>query len=239
MFAMKVVVCDDDLAFCKILSQKIEEQFAIRDWPYSCGVFSNGQELLNADLSDVQIVFLDIDMPGINGVETARQLRVKYTELIIVFVTAFPEYAVEGYSVEALRYLLKDSLSEQLPVCLDAAGNKLFAKQQYMKIQTANRLMIVRLDELLYFEGTAHHRVILHTHADKSLECLGQLGEYEKQLADKDFLRIQKSYLVNMWHIEDIRNYTAMISNGDILRVSRQAYREICKKYVMWKGQKI
>lgn len=236
---MKIVMCDDDPMFRKIFRDMLEEQFALKDWTYSCEVFSSGHDLLNADLSEVQVVFLDIDMPDIKGLEVARHLREKHSDLILVFVTAFPEYAVEGYSVEALRYLLKESLREQLPACLDIIAAKLNANQRMIKIQMPDRLKIVRLEDILYFEGTAHRRVVLHTKTGDPVECLGQLGEYERQLVDKDFLRIQKSYLVNMWHIEDIRNYSAAISNGEMLRVSRQAYSEICKQYVMWKGKQV
>lgn len=236
---MKVAICDDNKAFCEAFYHMLKEQFAIRDWVLDCEVYSSGQALLNADLTDVQVIFLDIDMPEINGLETALRLREQYRELIIVFVTAFPEFAVEGYCAEALRYVLKEYLSEQLPSCIKAIDEKLSSGRRYIKIQTPNKLLVVRLKDILYFEGTSHHRVLLHTRTDATAECSGQLGEYEEQLKDQDFLRLQKSYLVNMWHIEKICNYTATISNGDVLRVSRHDYGEICKRFVMWKGKQL
>ncbi len=79
---MKVVICDDDAAFCDLFSRMLEEQFTAKQWPFDYVVFTSGQALLVSDLTDVQIVFLDIDMPGVNGMEAAHQLREKSKELI-------------------------------------------------------------------------------------------------------------------------------------------------------------
>ena len=232
---MKVVICDDDATFCDLFSRKLEEQFAAKQWPSDYVVFTTGQALLASDLTDVQIVFLDIDMPGLNGMEVAHQLREKSKELIIIFVTAFPQYALEGYNVEALRYLLKDDLEKQLPVCVDAILKKLSAHRSYIKIQTPDKLVTVSLDEVLYFEGTISRRVLLHLRNSAPVECMGRVADYEARLAEDGFLRIQRSFLVNMQFIEDIRNYKATITGGETLAVSRQDYKEITRQYVTWK----
>lgn len=232
---MKVVICDDDAAFCDLFSRMLEEQFTARQWPLDYVVFTSGQTLLVSDLTDVQIVFLDIDMPGVNGMEVAHQLREKSKELIIIFVTAFPQYALEGYSVEALRYLLKDDLAGQLPVCVNAILEKLSARRRYIKIQTPDRLVTVSLDDILYFEGTVSRRALLHLRDSSPVECMGRVADYEARLAEDGFLRIQRSFLVNMQFIEDIRNYTAKITGGETLAVSRQDYRKITRQYVTWK----
>ena len=117
---MKIVICDDNCEFLQIFRDMLETLFALRGWVFDCREFRSGQDLLNANLSDIHAIFLDIDMPGLNGLQVARNLRTKYPDIIIVFVTAFSEYALDGYETEALRYLLKDNLSRYLPSCLDA-----------------------------------------------------------------------------------------------------------------------
>lgn len=112
---MNVVICDDNAEFLQLFKDELETQFALRDWLFQCKEYQSGQDLLKADLTDVHVVFLDIDMPGMNGIQVAQQIRKSYHEIVIVFVTAFLQYAVEGYSVEALRYLLKGNLSKDLP----------------------------------------------------------------------------------------------------------------------------
>ena len=232
---MKIAVCDDNKAFCETFTNKLETQFMARGWDFDFAAFSSGNALLAADLADVQAVFLDIDMPGVNGMETARLLRERSEDVIIVFVTAFPEYALKGYWVGALLYLLKESVDEQLPACVDAVIEKLSDGRKYIKVQTADAFLNLRVKDILYFEGTSAKRVVLHTLTAEPATCMGRLGEYEARLAEHDFLRIQQSYLVNMQHILDIRNYAAKLTNGEILRVSRQDYSAVAKRFVTWK----
>ncbi len=236
---MKIAVCDDNKAFCEAFANKLEAQFEAKGWDFDYAEFSSGGALLAADLTDVQAVFLDIDMPGVNGVETARLLRERSEDMIIVFVTAFPEYALKGYWVGALLYLLKESVDEQLPACVDAVIEKLSDGRKYVKVQTTDAFLNLRVKDILYFEGTATKRVVLHTLAAEPVTCIGRLGEYGARLTEYDFLRIQQSYLVNMQHILDIRNYAAKLTNGEILRVSRKDYSEITRRYVTWKARQL
>ena len=236
---MKVAICDDDGAFCDFFSRMLEEQFTARHWPCDYAVFSSGTALLASDLTDVAAVFLDIDMPGPDGMQTARQLRAKSSEVLIVFVTALDRYAVEGYSVEALRYLLKDDLDRQLGPCVDALLEKLSGRRRYIKVQTPDRWMTVSLEDIRYFEGTVSRRVLLHLRQGPPMECMGRIGDYAQKLAGDDFLRIQRSFLVNMQIIEDIRNYRAALTGGESLAVSRKNYSEITRRYVIWKVRQV
>ncbi len=232
---MKVAICDDDGAFCDLFSRMLEEQFTARHWPCDYAVFSSGDALLAADLTDAAAVFLDIDMPGPDGMQTARRLRERSRDMLIVFVTALDRYAVEGYSVEAFRYLLKDDLDRQLGPCVDALLEKLSERRRYIKVQTPDRWMTVSLEDIRYFEGTVSRRVLLHLRQGEPLECMGRIGDYAQKLAGDDFLRIQRSFLVNMQIIEDIRNYRAALTGGESLAVSRKNYSDITRRYVTWK----
>ena len=93
------------------------------------------QSTLGADLSAADTLFLDIDMPGIDGITAGRELRGRYPDLIIVYVTGYVQYARDGYSVAAFRYLLKDSLDEELPDCLRDIQQKLYAQQESIVIR--------------------------------------------------------------------------------------------------------
>lgn len=236
---MNIMLCDDNPVFLQQLYSAIEQHCAIRDWTCGCKCFQHPKDILAEDLSSVQVVFLDIDMPDTNGLEVARQLRSKYTDLIIVFVTGFIEYAPAGYDVNAFRYLLKPEFEKKLPRCLDDIWEKLYVSQDSIRMQQLDHAIKVRLKDILYIEGTPQRHILLHTLTSPSepLECLGTLSEYESKLVGKGFLRIQKSFLANMWHIEDIRSYVAILDNGEELRVSRANYAKICEEYILWEGQ--
>lgn len=241
VFHMKFALCDDNNAFLHQLNEAIIEHCAYKDWACSITRFSSPESLLKADISSVQVVFLDIDMPHINGLDVAKRLRQAYPSLIIIFVTGFIEYAPAGYCVNAFRYLLKNELAVELPLCLEAVWENLFVQQDSIPIPHPDQTVHTRLIDILYFEGTPLRRVLLHTTQaqDPVQECLGKLGEYESQLASKGFLRIQKSYLVNMFHIVKIKSYRATLDTGEVLSVSEQNYSQICRELALWKGRNI
>lgn len=239
---MKIIICDDNPAFMQELNRLIQNYSALNDWTCQCNFYQFPEKLLEADLSDAHVIFLDIDMPEINGLDAAKQLREKYPDIIIVFVTAFIEYAPAGYCVEAFRYLLKSSIRSELPVCLEAIEQKLYTADESVLIQQRNKAVHVQLKEILYFEGTAQRRVLLHFHSKNSetgIECIGKLSEYEQKLQDRGFLRIQRSYLVNMHYISRISNYNVLLDTGEKLKVSEKNYAQICSQYLMWKGQRL
>lgn len=236
---MNVVICDDNREFLQLFRNMLEEQFALRDWLFQCSEYRSGEELLKADLTDVHAVFLDIDMPGMDGLQVAQRIRKQYSEIVIVFVTAFLQYAVEGYNVEALRYLLKGNLSKDLPACLDAIQEKVFTNEETILLRTPSNSITARLKDIMYFEGTPQAHTIAHIYPDSKIDCMGRISEYETLLADKGFLRVQRSYLVNSMFITDLCSYTATIVNGETLSVSRKQYRQISVEYMKWKGHHI
>lgn len=236
---MNVVICDDNATFIRLFKNMMEAQFALRDWQFQFCTYQSGQDLLEADLSTVHAVFLDIDMPGMNGIQVAKQIRERYPEMVIIFVTAFLQYAVDGYSVEALRYLLKSNLTKELPPCLDAIYEKVFTTQETILLRNTSSNTTARLKDILYLEGTPQAHTIVHFNSRNTVDCIGKISEYEDILSDKGFLRIQRSYLVNCIHITGLCSYTATLINGETLSISRKRYRQICTKYMKWKGHHI
>lgn len=238
---MKIAILDDDPMFVKELQQKISMGCAKRDWGLKCVSFSNPQELLAFDLSNTQVVFLDIDIPETNGIEVASQIRQRYTDIILVFVTGYIQFAPAGYKVNAFRYILKGSLDKEIGSCLDAIQDKLFERKETILIETRDSQLEIALQDILYFEGTPYRRTLLFTiHSDDQvIECRGKINEYEERLVGKGFIRLQKSFLANMRHINKISSYTAKLRNGKILKVSEKDYKKICAEYLMWKGNRL
>ncbi len=238
---MKIIILDDDAVFAEELYNQISTGFARRDWPLSCQVFASPQMLLKEDLSDVQVAFLDIDMPEINGIEVAWQLRQSYPDIILIFVTAYIQYAPTGYKVNAFRYIMKNQYVKEIDACLDAIQDKLFEDTETLLVELKDTTTEIALKDILYFEGTSYRRVLLHrvSSAGPHLECLGKLGDYEKKLQDKGFIRLHKSFLVNMCYISRLANYQVKLRNGEVLKVSENNYREICSQYLMWKGSRL
>lgn len=236
--SMNIVLCDDNPTFLNDFHHRLQSIAAQCDWVCQYTLYQSPMQLLAADLSTTDILFLDIDMPGINGITAGRELREKYPELIIVFVTGFIQYARDGYSVAAFRYLLKDSLQTELPACIRDIQKKMYESQESITVRGMEYAVQVRLQDMLYLEGTAQRHVIMHTR-HSTFECLGKLTEYENQLKGRGFLRIQRSYLVNMYHIAWIKNYHVHLSNWEVLKVSERNYSNVTTQYLSWKGKQL
>lgn len=236
---MNCVICDDDPLFAEQLKERIREQCVQNDWEYRCRQ-ADAQTLLEMDFSAVDVLFLDIEMPDVNGLEAAKQIRQRYDDLLLVFVTGFIDYAPSGYKVHAFRYLLKSRLDEELPECLMDIQEKLYSSQESIRVKAINGEKCVRLKSIVYLEGTSKRHTLLHLYEFGEtvyVECLGLLSSYEKQLRDKGFLKIQKSYLVNMEYIQKMANYRAILKTKEELRTSISDFQEKRQTFLLWKGE--
>lgn len=235
---MRIAICDDLPQFTQELKSRLETICAQNDWELTSTLFTSSQTILSADLSGTQVVFLDIDMPGTNGLALAKELRRKYPGIILVFVTAFIEYAPEGYIVSAFRYILKQELDRTLAPVLKDVHQKLYESSEYITLRQRDGAKAIYLSSIIYLEGTPNRRVLFHTNdIDQPIEAPGKLADYESTLRDKGFLRLQKSFVANMSHIKRISNYQVTMSNGENIRASERNYRDICSAFLRWKGQ--
>ena len=121
---MNIAICDNDMDFVLKLKACIDDYLARSNLAGVYELFSSPAKLLDADLLAADVVFLDVDMPEINGIEAAGLLRRKYPDVVLVFVTDYIEYAPAGYRVDAFRYLLKSRLALELSDALDEIVDK-------------------------------------------------------------------------------------------------------------------
>lgn len=235
---MNIAICDDSISFLKIFEKKLKQHAALCDISVNLRIFTNPDRLYNETLSDTQVVFLDIEMPQLNGLELAGQLRQRYPELLIVFLTSFIEYAPAGYRVNAFRYILKKELEQELPQVMDDIATKMQENGSMIDLPTRDRTLEIAKKDVLYFEGTPQRSVLAYTRMGASpIVCRGKLADFDLAYSSCGFLRLQKSYLANMDHILKIRNYIAVISNGTELKVSERRYAEVCKAFLMWRSR--
>ena len=235
---MNIAICDDSKVFLKTLERALNHYAALRDTTVHLRVFSSPNRMLGENLSDTQVAFLDIEMPQLNGLALAGQLRQRYPELLIVFLTSFIEYAPAGYRVNAFRYILKKELEQELPQVMDDIADKLQADGSTIDLPTRDRTLEIAKKDVLYFEGTPQRSVLAYTRMDACpIVCRGKLADFDLAYSSCGFLRLQKSYLANMDHILKIRNYIAVISNGTELKVSERRYAEVCKTFLMWRSR--
>lgn len=239
---MRVLICDDNRAFAVQLRSRVISYCTRFDYDCTCTVCCSAAEVLKQELSSVQILFLDIDMPGLNGIDLARRIRRDLPELILIFVTSWIQYAPSGYEVSAFRYLLKEHLDRDFEPCMNDTLERLnlrCAAVSFTEKDGTERSIPV--PHILYLEGTPYRHIYVHTvgAAKPVLECMGKLADYVDSLSGQGFLRIQRSFLVNMQHIRQMKNYVVFLSNGEMLQSSKKYFSDVRSEYTLWKAEKL
>ena len=197
--------------------------------------FQSGETFLKSDLKTYDFFLLDVNMEEADGIEVAQKLRSEGIEAPIVYISAYLEMAPRGYSVRAFRYLLKNDLNELFDFTLDEVLSDLQKKCEIFRVKTQDGIIKLKLSEIVYFESYKRYLVI-HT-GEKEYKQYGKISDVSSELGNKGFIRIHKSYLLNMLHIKCIRNRIAFMKNGLEFNCSKENYRDILKKYMLWRGE--
>lgn len=238
---IRVLLCDDDGEFLNQLYVEVNcilDAIGIRAKVHK---FSALEEISDQMLSGCDIAFLDIDYndKNYNGIDIAKRLRQFRRDTIIIFVTNFIEYAPEGYEVQAFRYILKRRLKYDLELYITQAIAQLNTSREMVKIQINGEMIDLPIEDILYME-VQQHNVTVYVRKDaggvKTYSVYSTLSELEDQLKQRGFLRIHKSFLVNMRRLSRFQSKEAVLDNGTVIRVGEKNYSENKKKYLLWKG---
>ena len=237
-----IAICDDEEYFRMREEKLVGEYMKKRTYGCTIDVYPSGKEMLHAADVPMQydIIFLDINMEEMDGLETARRIRQASAKVHIVFVTAYITYALEGYKVNAARYLLKEDggLENALKECLDAVTARMASEKKTYEINLLNGRKSIPVDALLYVESRLH-KVLFFAMEDGIQEYhkYGRLDGVAQELEPYGFFRIHQSFLVNIRYVVKVERYTASLENGILLNISKKYYKDMERAYIRWKGE--
>lgn len=234
---MQILVCDDNPYMIKSLTDLIKQQIALQGISVTFSIVSNTEDLHHLDYAAIDLAFLDVDMGDFNGVDLARQLHTARPDAVIVFVTNFIEYAPSGYEVNAFRYVLKNTLEETLPEIVLLALDEYKKRHRVVSFSLASENIDVPVENILYLESN-HRTMIMHliNHSRKVFQFYASITKMEDALSPIGFLRVHKSYLVNMEYIEILQYGKVRLKSSVELPVSKNNYTEIIQQYIAWRG---
>ena len=228
---MNIAVVDDE----EIIRQQIHVFIKKQKPDFSISDFATGEELLAAG-KDVDIIFLDIQMEGMGGIEAARNLRQRNADAVLVFITGIKEYVFEAFDVSAFHYLLKPIEEKKFTEVLDRAAEEVWKskgqKEQQIFIKTKNQGYTLNLKSILYIESRGKKVEIHTTDMEGIIEVYATMDELEGQLGD-GFYRCHRGYLVNMAYIVRYDNDSIFLSSGGKVYLTRKKHNEFVKAY-MW-----
>jgi len=235
-----ILLCDDDPAFLSEVSLQTANTLDRLGIPFVLHAFTSMEQLTAPVLAACDIALLDVDFEQkrYTGIDIAKKLRSVRKDAVIIFITNYIEYAPEGYEVQAFRYLLKKDLYRRLPEYLQAAALRLKSTRQTFKIKIHGEVIDIPLKQVLYMESQGR-KVTVYIKKDsgiKEYSYYASISTLEKQLADNGFLRIHKSYLVNMRYLKAFRHDKAILSTDILLPVSQKNYAARKQEYLFWKG---
>ena len=228
---IRIGVVEDDPASCQLVLDYLNRYQQENDEQFTVSVFDDGARIVEKYTPVYDILLLDIEMSEMDGMAAARRIRERDDKVVIVFITAAPQYAISGYEVRALSYLLKPlpwfAFSQELKKSIDMVRRN---GDDSMLIETSNGQMRLNLADILYLESI-RHTIVIHTLEGK-LSINGTLKDMEAKLADHHFFRSNSCYLVNLKHVTGVADQDCVMSNGEQLRVSRP--RRVDRLYRRW-----
>lgn len=236
---MNILICDDDPVFGEKIQKAAVPFFAAKGVEVQAKVCTSAAEAEAVPgLEKYQLAFLDVDLVSASGIELGRSLKQKNPSMMLVYISAYLEFAIQGYTVNAFRYILKGSLRQTLPVCLEDVYDELFTRQKALVVEVNREVVRVPYDEIYSLESEGR-RVLVFGEVPRKTLCAyyGKLSDLPEELFSSGFLRVGRSAVVNMRYIRKILGYKVQMANGVELSVSRAGYAEIRGAYLEWRGR--
>lgn len=233
-----IAVCDDIPIECADIAKQIETILKQSNTDFMIKKFFGGLELIQSRES-FDIIFLDIKMPNINGMELAKQIRKQGRQSLIIFITSASEYVFDAFDVEAFQYLLKPIQTDKLKNVLEKATKKMQidANIDFLMISANRQIQKVFLKDILYIESIGR---IIKIHCNNgTLETYEQIGILEDKLSDKFFFRCHKCFLVNLNFVDAFNKTEVRLENGEKIMLAKRRYEDFQKailSYMKIKG---
>lgn len=233
---MQIAICDDEQGVREALAKKIEKMYP----QAGVALYETCEELLDSSIPP-DILLLDIQMPGKDGMETARILRAQNRRMILIFITGMEEYVFQAFDVGAFHYLVKPFSDEKLMSVLQNAAMQYEEQSErapsrpdsacrYVVVLSGGSHIRILLDDIIYAE-VYNRKVVIHK-KEEDIEYYGKLSDLEQQ-AGGDFFRTHRAYLVHFKYVVKYNASEVYMEKGSVLLAKRK-YSAFVKQYMRY-----
>ena len=237
---MKVAVCDDELKTTKDLSAKISAYVQNKNVVLEVNSYDSGEKLLEDIIkkeTSFDVIFLDIKMKELNGIQTAKIIRETNADVMIIFVSALHEYVFDAFDVDAMQFLVKPVEISKLYLVLDKAMQKLNkVKNRTLIVYKDNETKRVTFHDLLYCEVLSHSVFVYEK--DIINKYAGKIDSLEKEL-NEDFFRCHRSYIINLAWVKSYKNGFAYLPSGEKIPVSTRKHGHFLKAMLNYQRNEV
>lgn len=231
----RIAICEDD-----VVQQAYEERL-ISSWArknrykVAVDVYFNAEQFLFAeeDVPAYDLLVLDIQMGEMNGMKLAVKLRESGMGGAILFLTGVPDYAMEGYEVGAVRYMMKPLKEKEFLSLLDALYEKtLRERNRYFLFEQGSDICRIAISDILYLEARGHY-IRMYTISDE-LEWKSVFSSVAEKFSGENFFLLKRGVLVNLEHVEKITRTECILDRGQTLPVARERYKELNEAFIAY-----
>lgn len=226
-----IAIVEDDKEFVKMFQDYLQRYMRETHTAIQVETFHDGMSFLDEYSGKYQIVFMDIAMPHMNGMTTAERLREMDSDVCLIFITSLTQYAIRGYEVEALDFIIKPVTYDLFKIRLEKAISRI-SILDYYTIKTANGLRKINLSDLIYIESNKHY---LYFHMTmETIRMRGTMHAVSAEFVQKSFAFISGSLLVNLSYVEGIQGNSLMVDGETfvIARTYKTKFRERLTEYM-------
>ena len=216
---IRIAIVEDDKKTRLCLQRFLEKYEKESGHKFTICIFEDGIDIVNDYRPIYDVILMDIQMKKMDGMTAAREIRKTDSEVILVFITNMVQYAVNGYAVNAIDYILKPlnyfTFAEHMTRIENHLENKL---KNYLILNTNGGILKIDTNEIYYMESLGHY---IHIHKKKEvISVLETMKNMEQALSGSGFFRCNNGYLVNLAYVEKVDKYTALVGNDEI-QISR------------------
>lgn len=236
MYTFQAVICEDQLPELQYIEGQLRRAFAEQKLPVEFRSYTSGADFLRAVEQIRQpfdLFFLDIEMPGINGIALCRQLRTRYPESLVVFISNREEMVFQTMVVRPFRFIRKSHFREELPEMIRSAVRELRRREApdlCVQALHSDDLYIWKINEIISVEAQGKYCLVHTTRGDTTLQY--RMKDFEAALAEHGFLKPHRSFLVNYQFISHIRRSEILLEDGSTVPISRGKTAELRTAFV-------
>jgi DNA-binding LytR/AlgR family response regulator len=232
---MKIAVIEDKKPHRDLLVHYLEEWRRGQERSVTVEAFGSGESFWfrYEEERDYDVLILDIQMPGINGMELARRVREADGDIVIVFATGVSDYLEEGYEVEALHYLVKPLSQEKLERCMEKALKRR-RQERFVTVHGGEGILKISQERINYVEARGRGCCVGRVKVPEELEARESLSEMEGLLEPEEFMKCHRSYLCRIGNIRRIDRGSVEFDDGSSIPVSRRLYQQVNRRFMAY-----
>lgn len=216
---LRIAVVEDDKTYAAQLKEYLVRYGTEKNQKISVALFPDGEDIVTDYSAEFDIILMDVEMTFMDGMTTAERIREKDNEVVIIFITNMPQYAIQGYKVDALDYVLKPISYFAFSQRIDRALTRVKKKEAtYITVAQKGGKKKLNVDKICYVEVRDHDLIYHSTKGD--IVTKSSMKEAEDTLSGTKFFRCNRCYLVNLEYVEDFRGNDVTVAS-DVIQVSR------------------